>query len=451
MAALPSAGRVAVAYSGGRDSTALLHATCVAARELGLNVLALHVHHGLSPHADAWLAHGEQQVQRWHAAGYPVSWVAVRLSGRPARGQSTEAWARDARYASLTAMAQAHGASLVLLAHHQRDQAETWLLQALRGGGWAGLSAMPRLVQRDGVTWLRPWLHTAEAHIAAYVRAHALSHIEDESNLDPRFDRNRLRQVVWPVLRSAFVQADAALAQSSLWAQEGAEALAELAATDLLACCDADGAALRMTAWWQLSPARRSNALRAWLMARCGQAAPASLTQRLMRELQPGATASWPCAAGELRLYRGRLRWLSATQGVAAVAVCRAPETSLSIRRAGRYRLPGWGGTLVAQRVVSGGVSLAWLGLLQLHARTGGEQFQAGSARPARSLKKQFQAAGVPPWDREGPLVSSGGQLLYVPGLGIDARAVAWPGQPQLSLLWVPDLAPVAAADAEQG
>src|SRR5205823_5543917 len=143
--------RVAVAYSGGRDSTALLYATLQPAAAQGIEVLALHVNHGLSPHADAWQQHGERLCERWARRGLPVRFVVERLSTRPARGDSVEAWARQARYRALRAMALAHGASLVLLAHHRRDQAETFLLQALRSAGVAGLAGLPARVERDGL------------------------------------------------------------------------------------------------------------------------------------------------------------------------------------------------------------------------------------------------------------------------------------------------------------
>ena len=205
-----NAGRIAVAYSGGRDSTALLHATLVAAAEQGIEVFALHVHHGLSPNADAWLAHCEQQCRRWARAGKPIAFAADRLTTLSAHGESIEAWARQARYRALREMALAHSVTIVLLAHHRRDQAETLLLQALRGGGVAGLAGMPRSVLRDGITWQRPWLDKPRAEVDAYVRRHRLKFIEDDSNADPRFARNRLRSQVWPALAAAFEQAEAA-------------------------------------------------------------------------------------------------------------------------------------------------------------------------------------------------------------------------------------------------
>ena len=125
-----AARRVAVAASGGRDSTALLHATLRAAQPSGIEVLALHVHHGLHADADAWQAHVHAQARRW-GAGFDTR----RLAGQPGPGDSVEAWARRGRYQALAEMARAAGCDLVLLAQHQRDQAETFLLQAMRGGG----------------------------------------------------------------------------------------------------------------------------------------------------------------------------------------------------------------------------------------------------------------------------------------------------------------------------
>ena len=425
--------RVAVAYSGGRDSTALLHATIRAAASQDIHVLALHVHHGLSRDADAWLAHCEAQCRRWSHSGQRVEFGAHRVTGRPARGESVEAWARQQRYAALSSMALARDASVVLLAHHRRDQAETVLLQALRGAGVAGLSGMPRSVQRDGITWERPWLARPHTEIESYVRRHRLKHIDDDSNADPRFARNRLRLQVWPALTGAFAHAEAALATAAEWAQQARAALEELAALDLARIATAQ--ALQVGGWLELSSPRRSNALRAWIRQCHGDSAPASLIARLLEELPARRSARWPIGAAELRVFRGVLRFKPKTE--------RAPDRSpratlLSVRRAGTYPLPGWTGSLQVQRVRDGGVPLAWLAHLELRPREGAEKFQSGIGRPPRGLKKQFQDAGVPVWERTGPLVYSGGQLVFVPGLGIDARVIGLPGQALVNLRWRP-------------
>ncbi|MBA3589833.1 MAG: tRNA lysidine(34) synthetase TilS [Methylibium sp.] len=431
---LPSNGpaaTVAVAYSGGRDSTALLHATLQAAAQTRLTVCALHVHHGLSRHADDWLAHCEHQCRGWAEAGLPVRFKAERLGLQPATGESIEAAARTARYEALRCMAVECGADAVLLAHHRRDQAETLLLQALRGAGVAGLAAMPGSIERDGLTWVRPWLEQPRSAIEAYVLAHRLRHIEDDSNADPRFARNRLRLAVWPALCEAFPQAETTLADAAAWAQQASACAADLAAIDLAGC--SKGPALELAAWERLPSYRACNALRAWLRKASGQSPSAAEVERLMRELPAAAApARWSLQAGGLRRYRGRLAFEPLP--IAGAKVCR--ESSVSLHRAGRYPLPGWGGVLVALRAGEGGVALARLARLELAPRSGGEQFQGAPGRPPRSLKKQFQAAALPAWAREGPLLLNAGQLVFVPGLGIDARVIAAPGEPQLVLRW---------------
>lgn len=421
--------RIAVAYSAGRDSTALLHATASAAVGQGVEVLALHVHHGLSAQADDWLAHAQRLCARWATQGLPVRLCAQRLVSKPAPGESVEAWARRERYRVLREMAQHEGATVVLLAHHQRDQAETLLLQALRGAGVAGLAGMPQTIEREGVTWTRPWLQQPRSAIEAYVRHHRLRFVDDDSNAQPRFARNRLRLDVWPALVNAFPQAEASLADAATWAAQATEALAELAAMDLAELADARG--LRLAAWQSLSVPRRVNALRAWLQREGGALPSSTLLQRLLVELPTPGDAQWPSPHGTLHRRRGRLVLVPS-----AVAVSGGPEAVLRITGPGRYPLPGWGGELIATRARQDGVHPAWLAQLDLRGRVGGEQFMAGVGRPARSLKKQYQAADVPAWERDGPLVYSGGQLVFVPGLGIDARVQALPGQPQLGLRW---------------
>ena len=240
---------LAVACSGGRDSIALLHATWRAARALADNtgqpcpVHAFHVHHGLSRHADHWLAHCATQCAHWRDAGADLQFHARHLHLKPEVGDSIEALARQGRYAALADMAHEAGCDTVLLAHHREDQAETFLLQALRGAGAAGLASMPASIVRDGVTWRRPWLQHARAAIDAYVAHHRLQHIDDDSNADPRYARNRLRLQVWPVLTAAFPQAPQVLGHAAQHAQDAAECLQALAEMDLarVAVDDEDG------------------------------------------------------------------------------------------------------------------------------------------------------------------------------------------------------------------
>lgn len=299
---------VAVAFSGGRDSLALLHATCRAAQVLGLQVVALHIHHGLLPEADGWLRSAQRLCARWRRRGWPVHLRWARLDGQPAPGDSIEAWARQGRQQALARLCQEEGAGLLLLAQHQRDQAETFLLQALRGGGPAGLSAMPHSMERGGLVWARPWLSQPREAIDAYVQRHRLRPVEDPSNADTDLARNRLRILVWPALQGAFAHAETVLAAAASRAQESRAALDELAALDLAPLVDPLGG-LDVARWRQLSPARQANALRAWWLAQTGRGAPQALVARLLAEVPTLGVARWPAGGGlGCRLAKGRLQ-----------------------------------------------------------------------------------------------------------------------------------------------
>lgn len=420
---------IAVAYSGGRDSTALLHVTACAAREQGLGVLALHVHHGLSAHADAWLAHCQAQCEAWAAEGLPLMFRHAKLAGRPAVGQSIEAWAREGRYAALAEMSRAAGVDLLLLAQHRRDQAETLLLQALRGAGVAGLAGMPARQWRDGILWARPWLAQPREAIETYLHSRGLNHIEDDSNEEARYARNRLRLSAWPALATAFPQAEASLAQAAAWAQQALILQQEVAELDLAGLADADG--LDADGLACLSPARASNALRAWLQAQLGQAAPASLVQRLLIEGPRSGAACWPCVGGQIYRYRGRLQFVPQREAFGA-----GPVVILDLSRPGLYPVPMWQGAWSIEDVTEGGIEPSLLARVEMRARQGGEQFQSHPKGMPRSLKKAYQSAALPAWQRRGPLLLVDELLLYAPGLGLDARVLAAPGLRQLGLRW---------------
>jgi tRNA(Ile)-lysidine synthase len=294
---------------------------------------------------------------------------------------------------------------------------------------------MPREQLRDGLTWARPWLDKPREDIEAYVAEHGLQHIEDESNADARYARNRLRRELWPALTQAFPGAEAALAQSAAWSQQALALADELADEDLRRWCD-EGGALASEALRALSAARASNLLRAWLQRGLGHPAPASLVQRLLAEMLATASASWPAPGGKmLRLYRGRLRWVAPA---ASLAPPGAPLW-LDLSRPGELDCPSWGGCWTVRLVEQGGMPPAALARVVLRPREGGEQFQAHAHGVPRSLKKCWQTAAVDVDARQGPLLfDDEGRLLWVPGLGFDARVCAKAGEAQLALDWTP-------------
>ena len=187
-----------------------------------------------------------------------------------------------------------------------------------------------------------------------------------------------------------------------------------------------------MGAWSRLSAPRRGNAMRLWLRRSLGAPPTASLVVRLLDELPRAPDGRWPTHAGELRAHRGVLRHVAALEPAPV-----ARETSLRVQGTGLYPLPGWAGALRVVPAPEAGVALEALARLDLVARCGAERWQAGPGRPPRTLKKQYQAASVPAWQRTGPLVYSAGRLVFVPGLGLDARVLAPPGAAQARLEWL--------------
>jgi len=396
----PDCSGLRVAFSGGRDSTVLLHA--LARLNPARSVLVIHVHHGLHPQADAQADHC-----RRFAAGLGLRFELreVRLAGRPEEG--VEAAARRLRYQALS---QGTGpGDCVLTAHHATDQAETFLLAALKGSGPAGLAAMPRL-RRLGAGWLgRPLRQVPGESIAVYAEQHGLGWVEDPSNEDTRFDRNFVRREVLPVLASRFPVARRLGAAADLQA-EVIEVLDGLLdpLLDTLSGPVADS--LDLDAVLAQPAARRT-----WLLRRFISRSGGSLPRRgplleFLRQLcEAGAEASpalhWD--GFSLRTYRGVLYLLRAARPGTALASGEAIDWPDG---ASTLTLPD-GRRLTAQQLRDAGVAHG--GGLQIDFRRGGETLRTRGVR--RALKALMQERGIPPWRRaEVPLVRVHGELVAV-------------------------------------
>jgi len=283
----------AVAYSGGADSTALLLAA--QARWPG-RVLALHVHHGLQAAADAFEAHAEA-----FCTAHGLAFASRRVQARHAPGQSPEDAARQARYRALADMAQAHGAAGVLLAQHADDQLETLLLALSRGAGLPGLAAMPPLMQRHGVWFGRPLLGLSGLALRQALQAQGVAWLDDPSNQDLRYARNRLRHQLLPAMRRAFPAAAVTFARSARHAAQAQTLLDEVAAQDLQAC----GVPPQIGALQALSRQRQANVLRHWLRQHHAAAPSEAQLTELLDQLAACTTRGHRI---ELRLANGRLR-----------------------------------------------------------------------------------------------------------------------------------------------
>ena len=368
----PSAERrIAVGLSGGVDSVVLLHQ--LSRRQA---VSAIHVHHGLSPNADAWAKFCRRLCKRW---GIPLQVRKVKvLKGR----QGLEAAARLARYEAF----RTSKADCIALAHNLDDQAETVLMNLLRGAGRRGASGMAERSRLDGKLLLRPLLGVPRKSILRYAREHGLEWIEDETNRSEALTRNFIRLRVGPLLESRFPR----------WKESLARAARHFAAAEV------DARAL----------------LREFLASR-GVRAPseARLVEMLKQLTGRGARTLLEHDGLRLRVYRGRVEVEESADASSFSPVAWKGEPTL--------KLPALGGEVRFRRVRGGGFALdsskekRW----SVRLRSGGERLQPDPRRPRRTLKNLFQEAGVPPWRRERlPLLFCGEDLVWVPGLGVDAR-----------------------------
>jgi tRNA(Ile)-lysidine synthase len=246
--------RYVVAFSGGLDSTVLLHALATSAAQHKAGLLAVHVNHGLQPAADEWVEHC-----RAVAADLQVEFRVERVAVDLAAGRGLEAAAREARYGTLRSLLETD--DWLLSAHHQNDQAETLLLNLLRGGGPAGLAGISD-IRRFGAGWLaRPLLSFSRSELLAYAELHELSWIDDPSNTDQGRDRNFLRHEILPRLTARWPDAVACLQRSGRIAGDAASLLDDLAAIDATGVC-AGRDRLRIDALIDLPAARQRNVLR---------------------------------------------------------------------------------------------------------------------------------------------------------------------------------------------
>lgn len=296
---------LAVGLSGGADSSALLIAC--AERWPG-QVTAFHIHHGLQAAADDFLDHCVALCER-----LSVPLALERVAAHAAPGQSPEDAARIARYKGFEALALSGIAQpaifSIALAHHADDQVETLLLALSRGAGLPGLAAMPAQWQRAGLAWHRPLLQVPGSAVRDWLRARAEPWIEDPSNTDRRFTRNRIRAELLPALDACFPAFRDTFARSSAHAAQAQQLLLEMAQQDL----DATGAPPQIRALQQLSSARQANVLRHWLMRAHRCTPSAAQLHELLRQVAACTTRGHrieiKVGAGFVRRNNDRLDW----------------------------------------------------------------------------------------------------------------------------------------------
>jgi len=399
----------------------LLDAMARVSERNAITLSAVHVDHGISRHAGSWAEFcAAQCAQR----GLPLTLHRVKVTRE--RGRSLEALARSARYERLLA----EDVDVVALAHHADDQAETVLLQLLRGAGPQGAGAMP--AYRAGrPALLRPLLDLPRATIAAYAKERKLAWIEDESNADRAHARNALRHEIAPLLAVRFAGYPLTVARAARHQAEAAQLLDDLGEIDAAGATDATGLdSARLAA---LPPARARNLLR-WFLRAQGLRPPseAQLADMMRQLVDAAADARTRIRLDDVEIgrYRGR------------VAVHARPSERFEHpwHGEGEVELPG--GVLAFRPALGEGLAGAKLQQrrVTLRSRVGGERIRLAVNRPTRAVKQLLQEARLAPWLRQSlPLVWCDDELAAIPGVGVALDFQAAAGEPGWTLDWRPD------------
>ncbi len=422
LAAHPTIQGLILGYSGGVDSHVLLHLLASQCENWeGRTLTAVYVDHGLQPASARWGQHCAEVCRKLE-----VDFRRLRVDAQPQVGESPEAAARRARYRALALLLGARDA--LLTAHQRDDQAETLLLQLLRGAGPHGLAAMPPVAPLGrGVLW-RPLLNVERAEILAYAEYHGLHWIEDTSNLSREPDRNYLRHEILPLLKARWPAFSGTMARSARLCAEAAVLLDDLADLDLIQVATERPDCLAIPALQALAENRQRNALRRWFRKLHLPSPNAHHLESILREAisaphdrQP--LIHWPGC--EVRRYRERLYAMEPLPSHDSSRVFPLPPelTELSIPGIGQLQL---------NRIQGQGIRLAALigRSLTVRFRQGGERFRPIGRSHSQELKKLLQEADIPPWERDRlPLLYVDEVLVAVVKLGISAEWAASAGE----------------------
>jgi tRNA(Ile)-lysidine synthase len=411
--------RYVIAFSGGLDSTVLAHAL---AQISDVPVLAIHVDHALQTDSADWSQHCKQI-----AAELEIDFRSLLVDVQLKSGKGPEGSARDARYAAL--FVELSNDDWLLSAHHREDQAETLLLNLIRGSGPAGVAGIGD-VRRFGPGWLvRPMLNVDRADILQYASDQGLHWIEDPSNADQSFDRNFLRHAVLPRLKSRWPDIAARLQRSAGHAGEASQLLIELAAIDLesMGSC---AARLPIDGLAALSLARQRNVIR-FALRELGLSTPTAVQlERILNEAIPARVDAQPLvswAGASVRRYRNGLYLLpeNLADAVESESLSGADlQLGLGL---GRLHFESGADIGISEELYSGG--------LTIKPRIGGEEIQLQGQSHTRKLKKLLQEAGIVPWMRDRlPLIYSGERLVAVGDLWLADDAAARPG---VAVRWI--------------
>ena len=421
--------RFLVALSGGLDSSVLLHALVAGREQHNVPIMAIHINHGLHEDAASWQRHCEALAE-----SLDVEFASERVMVDQESGAGPEAAAREARYAALRGYIDQ--GDWLLSAHHQDDQAETLLLNLMRGSGPTGLAGM-KPARHFAAGWLvRPLLDVSRKELEAYAHGQGVGYVEDPSNVDTQYDRNFLRQEVLPLVETRWHGASGRVRRSAELLREADDLLADLAEIDGQAVIGSTGT-LKISGLSELPAARQRNLLRHMIMTLGLPLPGAAQLGQILGELVPARADAQPVVAwagAMARRYRDQIYLMPARDLSEIAGEARTVDRN-------RVVLPAGLGTLVLRGGAEQGLSNAVIGRgLQLRFRVGGEEIKPVGQAHTRKLKKLLQEESVVPWMREHlPLLYCEDRLVAVADLwiaddasGAPGTAVEWHNRPAL-------------------
>ena len=421
-----------IGFSGGLDSSVMLHLLYQARKKIPFKLHAHHVHHSLSPNADTWALFCQEQCSKLNIA-FAITKVQINKNS----DLGLEAAARNARYAAL----QAGNADFVVLAHHQDDQAETLLLQLARGAGVKGLAGMAMIDIKRKL--LRPLLNMPRIALEDYAKQYKLTWIEDESNTDKQFNRNFMRHSVLPALGLRYPAIRQTLSRSAQHLAQTSHLIDDLAELDAKTCRFnfSESSKLWLEPLEKLSVSRFSNCLRWWLNINNLQMPSDAQLQQITSQLLHAKADS----AIKIKLIEKTNDLKNLTlrryQNFAYIVPDTFSNERINLLWQGEETmiLPD-NSRLFFSRKLGDGLSLRLVANAQLRIknREGSERFKPEIGRPSRSLKVMLQTHEMPPWQRSQlPLIFIDETLVLIPNIAVDASLKAGAGELGLNVVWI--------------
>ena len=403
-------GRIYIGYSGGVDSHVLLH-LCAAITGLRERITAVYVHHGLQAEAEFWARHCEKT-----AKSLGIDFIVLRVNAVAGQGASPEEAARNARYTALKSLIGVNDALLV--AQHRDDQLETVLLQLFRGSGLRGLSAMPETMAFGRGVLLRPLLNVSKLTIDAYAQAHKLKWVDDPSNLRHDYDRNFLRNAVLPLLKQRWPSCDKTVARSARHCADAQIVISTLAEELFHQVFNVADKTLCISQLRSYEITRQQLVIREWFQALNLKMPTQAFVDRLQSEVLSAREDSDPVLSGQgycVRRYRDKLYCLKqVAPEIVRASIWSVGQTTIRVSDLQ---------TLSCVPASAGISSKQWQNAaITIRARSGGEKIRLPGRKGHHALKKLFQEAGIPPWERETiPLVYLDDKLAAVGDLWVSA------------------------------